>query len=270
MTARRSIFAVLFAAFVLFLASPARAAEWAPPKLDGHVVDEAHVLQPDQVLALDRKLEAARRANGFAVVVYLMPKLPDGLSIEDVGYKAGNTWGVGSAKGADGVILAVALEERKIRIETGKGAGGAVTDIGASQINREIIGPLLKENRVYEAMDRGTDAIEREIAQMQAEGSEAGKDPSHARRNGPASQQQREAKPISPARLVIYGLGIIAVIILSIVSPTFRGLLFFWMLSGGGRSSGGWSSRDDDDGGGGSGYGGGGGTFGGGGSTDDY
>lgn len=269
MTARGSFFAVVLAAFVLFFPGLAGAADWAPPKLDGHVVDEAHVLTPEQSRALDTKLERARRANGFAVVVYLLPKLPDGLAIEDVGYKVINTWGVGSAKGADGIVLAVALEERKIRIETGKGAGGAITDIGASHINREVIGPLLKENRVYDAMDQGTDAIEREIAQMQAEGSETGKDPSHARKHGPASQQQGDAKPISPLRLVFYGLAFLAVIVLSIVSPTFRGLLFFWLLSGGGRSSGGgWSSRDDDDGG--SGYRGGGGSGGGGGSTDDY
>lgn len=269
MTARGSFFAVLLAAFVLFFPGLAGAADWTPPKLDGHVVDEAHVLTPEQSRALDTKLERARRANGFAVVVYLLPKLPDGLSIEDVGYKAGNAWGVGSAKGADGIILAVALEERKIRIETGKGAGGAITDIGASQINREVIGPLMKENRVYDAMDRGTDAIEQEIAKMQAEGSEAGKDPSHARRQR-TNTGEPHAQPVSPLRLVVYGLVLIGVIVLSIVSPTFRSLLFFWMLSGGGRSSGGWSSRDDDDRGGGSGYGGGGGTFGGGGSTDDY
>jgi adenosylcobinamide-phosphate synthase len=66
-------------------------AEWNPPPLEGHIVDTAGALTPDQARRIDAKLERARRETGFAVVVYLLRVLPEGMPIEDVAYKAFNT-----------------------------------------------------------------------------------------------------------------------------------------------------------------------------------
>ena len=258
----RRMFAALLTFTLLLVSSLAAAAEWKPPPLRGHVVDETGALSPEESRALDLKLDRARRQTGFAIVVYILPQLPEGLSIEDVGYIAGNTWGVGSAKGDDGVLLINAVAERKLRIETGKGAGGALTDLASSRINREVIGPLLKEGRTYEAMNRGTDAIIKEMVANQAEGSAAGRGPAKSRRGG-------EELPATPADWVKTGVGglvLLGVIILAIVSPTFRHFLFLMLLFGRGGGGGGRGGG----GGGGSGYGGGGGSFGGGGSSDNY
>lgn len=262
--ALRRPFALLLTFALLFVSTLAGAAEWKPPPLRGHVVDEAGALAPAEARALDRKLDRARQQTGFAIVVYILPQLPEGLSIEDVGYTAGNTWGVGSKEGAEGVLLINAVAERKLRIETGKGAGGALTDLASSRISREVIGPLLKQGKTDEAMDRGTDAILQEMIANEPGGSRAGRDPSASRRGG------ESVHPTTPADWVktgVAGLVLLGVIILAIVSPTFRQILFFMLLfgrGGGGRGGGGGG------GGGGSGYGGGGGSFGGGGSSDDY
>src|ERR1700679_2316106 len=69
---------------VLALALPARAA-FTPPPLDGHVVDTSGSLTPDQILALDRKLEEVRLRSGFAIVAFVTGSL-DGEPIEDVAY----------------------------------------------------------------------------------------------------------------------------------------------------------------------------------------
>src|SRR4051812_30385841 len=103
--------AMLVALATLLWVVTAHAAFTVPP-LNGHVVDTAGVLTPEQVAQLDAKLESARLEKGFAIVVFL-PKSLEGESIEDVGYKVGNTWKVGSAKGDDGVILIIAPNERK-------------------------------------------------------------------------------------------------------------------------------------------------------------
>lgn len=246
-----------FFATILFVAV-GHAADWTPPPLDpqyGHVKDEAGVLTPEQIARLDAKLDRTRKEKGFAIVVYMMTALPEGVSIEDVGYKAGNTWKIGSAKGDDGIILIATITDRHLRIETGKGAGGALTDIGASRINREVIGPLMKQGLYYEAMNRGTDAI---IKELGGEVSAAGRE---AQKRAPP-----KAEPQDWLRTGIGAVIIVLVIIGAIVSPTFRQILFFMLLfgrGGGGRGGGGG-------GGGGSGYGGGGGSFGGGGSSDDY
>jgi uncharacterized protein len=247
---RAARFFGFFVALAMLLFAAASHAAWAPPKLNGHVVDSAGVLSPAQAQRLNAKLDRARRETGFAVIVYLLPSLPDGMPIEDVGYAAGNAWGAGSKEGDDGVILIGTVTDRHLRIETGKGVGGALTDIQSSQINREVVGPLMKQGLYYEAMNRGTDAILKELVS----GTEGG-----------VSTPGRTTPPqeADPVRTIIGGIVLLLVIILAIVSPTFRHILFFMLLfgrGGGGRGGGG----------GGGGYGGGGGSFGGGGSSDNY
>jgi uncharacterized protein len=247
-------------------------AAWVPPPLAGHVVDEAGALTEPQKRKLDKKLDRARLTSGFAIVVFILPKLPDGMTIEDVGYTAGNTWKVGSKKGDDGVILLASLEERKLRIETGKGVGGALTDVQSSHINREVIGPLMKEGRVYDAMNAGVDAILKELV----EGTPGGtSDPGREREPGAKKQPRPPNAPMTIgdwAKIGGIALVILLVIIGAIVSPAFREILFWFLLFGmfrgrGGGGGYGGGGGDDD---GGSGYGGGGGSFGGGGSSDDY
>lgn len=260
---------VAFLSFaILLVSSLAQAGPWQPPQLRGHVVDEAGTLTQEQVRRLDRKLDRARQQTGFAIVVYLLPQLPEGKSIEDVGYEAGNAWGVGSKKGDDGVLLIAALAEHKLRIETGRGVGGALTDLQSSRINREVIGPLMKQGQTYEAINKGVDAIVKELVENTPGGrSDPGRDPSASRhRNGSGEAQ---ATPADYLKIGVIVAVIIGVIILAFVSPTFREILFWMLLFGrGGGGGGGGGRRDSDDGG--SGYGGGGGSFGGGGSSDDY
>jgi uncharacterized protein len=264
----------LLVAFAILLVSTLAAAAWTPPPLNGHVVDQAGALDETQIRHLDKKLDRARRQTGFAIVVLLLPQLPESMTIEDVGYTAGNTWGVGSKTGADGVLLIASLAERKLRIETGKGVGGALTDVQSSHINREVIGPLMKEGKTFEAMDKGVDAIIKELVENTPGGtSDPGKDPK-------ASRKPRGTVPGTPApaptvasyvKIGVIALIIIGVIVLAFISPAFREILFWVLLFGrfgGGGGGGGRGGRDDDDSG--SGYGGGGGTFGGGGSSDDY
>ncbi len=235
-------------------AFPALAA-YTPPPLVGHVVDVPGALTASERSALDAKLDHARKSKGPAVAVLVVGPL-DGTPIEDVAYQTFNTWAVGASGKDDGVLLVVAPSDRKIRIETGKGVGGALTDVQSSHINREIIGPALAKGDTYGALDRGTDAILSALA----------KDPSLET----PPDQQLKTKKKSPLQnpLVIGGivLALVVIIGLSIVSRTFRmmlfgflRILFFFLSVFGGRGGGGGSS-----------YGGGGGKSGGGGSSDDY
>src|SRR5262245_36716842 len=135
---RLRFLAWVFAVVALLWAPLAHA--FVPPRMSGHVVDTAGVLSPEQVMRLEHKLERARRETGFAVVVFVPASL-EGESIADVAYTTFNTWKIGSAKGDDGVLLVIAPKEHETRIETGKGVGGALTDLQSSHINRDVIGP---------------------------------------------------------------------------------------------------------------------------------
>jgi len=241
---------LLLALATLLVATGARAAFTLPP-LEGHVVDTAGKLSPNELRQLDAKLDRVRRDTGFAIVAFLVGSL-EGDEIDTVAYKAFNTWQVGDKGRDNGVLLVIAPAERRIRIETGKGVGGALTDLQSNDIIRRDIAPSLKEERFAQAIDRGTTAIARALV------ADSTNDPAAKRTRAPPAA---EAAP-SLLHTIGLGVGIVVFIVLLIVSPTFRTIVFYLLLFGRGGGRGG--------GGGGSGYGGGGGRSGGGGSSDSY
>ncbi len=80
--------------------------------------------------------------------------------MEDVAFTTFDTWGVGRKGVDDGVLLLIAPDEHDVRIETGKGVGDRLTDLEASRILRESVGPLLKQERFREAILAGLARIE--------------------------------------------------------------------------------------------------------------
>ena len=105
---------------VLALVALAGAAFAAPnfPRLSGRVVDEANLLSPEAERSLTARLQALEESTGRQMVVATIPDL-QGYPIEDYGYQLGRSWGIGDAKRDDGVLLIVAPNDRKVRIEVG-------------------------------------------------------------------------------------------------------------------------------------------------------
>src|SRR4051794_836180 len=208
-----SALGMLLALVTLLWVTTAHAA-FTPPPINGHVMDTAGVLTPEQVLQLDAKLDRARQTTGFALVVFVAKSL-EGESIDDVAYTTFNTWKVGSAKGDDGVLLVLAPQERKIRIETGKGVGGGLTDIGSSHIIRDTIAPLMRQAQYFEAADRGTDAIVSELAAGTPGGtSDPGKKPgARSGHGGHRTGSQPTSGPMSVARMIAIVGGILLVLV---------------------------------------------------------
>ncbi len=151
-------YALLLGFVALLLTSPTWAAPYRPPPIAGHVTDAAQKLTPAQVTSLDQKLADYRKCSGNHVAVFVAASL-EGKTIEDVAYGAFNTWKIGEAKKDSGVLLVIAPNERKVRIETGKGVGGALTDIQSKDILREKVSPRLKQDDFFGAIEEGTSAI---------------------------------------------------------------------------------------------------------------
>jgi len=257
----------LFVATVLAVFGVAKGA-WAftPPKLEGPVTDTAHVLSTAEKAAIEGKLYALKANSGHEVAVLTVSSL-GGESVEDFAYTTARAWALGSADKDDGVLLLIATSERKIRIETGKGVGGDLTDIESSRIIRERIGPELKKGAYGRGIEAGVDGIAAEL----------GVGPGAPGMPAPLPQTKPTGGSSSVALILLIlfiFLPIMFVIwVVSKVSNAMRG-------GGGGGSytgySGGsdWSSggggSDWSSGGGGGDFGGGGGDFGGGGSSGDY
>ena len=148
------IFALLAGALGL---APGASAQSFPKFDDKGVVDAANILDPAQEQALSQKLIAQKQASGRSLVVATIPDL-QGYDISDYGYRLGRAWGIGD-KTNQGVLLIVAPNERKIRIEVGYGVEGILTDALSSQIIRNAITPRFKAGDMAGGIDAGVDQI---------------------------------------------------------------------------------------------------------------
>lgn len=147
-------FALLFA---FFLCLPLQAA-LTFPELGGRVVDEAGLLSKTEQKQLASRLEALENATTDQLVVVTLNSL-DGYDIADYGYRLGRHWGIGQKGKDNGILLIVAPNERKVRIEVGYGLEGTVTDYRSKLIIDERILPRFKKGDFPGGIDAGTKAI---------------------------------------------------------------------------------------------------------------
>jgi uncharacterized protein len=133
------------------------------PPLRGRVNDLAKILPEDRVRTLENKLAEFERDTSHQVAVLTIPSL-QGESIEDFSIRVAESWRIGQ-KGVDnGVILIIALKDRKLRIEVGYGLEGVLPDAIANQIIREVIVPHFRNDDYGAGVDAGISAILKTIA----------------------------------------------------------------------------------------------------------
>jgi len=150
--ARLALFA--FVAFLLVL--PALALDF--PALSGRVVDDAGILDEGTRAALTQKLAEfeAKTTDQFVVVTL---KSLQGTSIEDFGVELGRHWQIGQRDKNNGVLLIVAPNERRVRIEVGYGLEGALTDAVSRLIIENGITPRFRAGDFAGGITRGVDDI---------------------------------------------------------------------------------------------------------------
>jgi uncharacterized protein len=128
------------------------------PNLTGRIVDLTNTLTYYQIQALSEKLEKLEREKGAQIVVLIIPTT--GIeSIEEYSIKVAEKWKIGREGIDDGVILLIAMNDRKIRLEIGYGLEGAIPDAVAKRIIDDIIVPEFKKENFYGGINKGVDAI---------------------------------------------------------------------------------------------------------------
>jgi uncharacterized protein len=190
-----------------------------------------------------------------------------GDDIADYGYQLGRTWGLGQKGLNNGVLLIVAPNEHKVRIEVGYGLEPILTDALSNLILQEKVIPKFRAGDIQGGVVDGTQAL---VDQLSL-------DPSTAEAKAAQAEQAAQSGASPSARLgnspiVLLMLGFIVFWAVGAVLGGGRGGLgwIFPLLFLGGMGGGG-SYRDDDFGGGGGGFsGGGGGSFGGGGASGSW
>jgi uncharacterized protein len=149
--------ALLFTLSLMFC-SHALAADFQVPPLSGPVVDQANVLSGSTKEDLERYLRQLVDLGGAQIQIATVASL-DGLSIEEASIKITDQWKLGKKKEDRGILLLLAPNERRVRIEVGQGLEGNLPDITASRIISEVIVPRLKEGSADRALVDGVLAI---------------------------------------------------------------------------------------------------------------
>ncbi len=119
-------------------------AQQAVPALTGRVVDEAGILSAATRQTLSTLLSAHEAATTNQVAVLTVSSL-DGETIEAFSLRVAEAWGLGTAENDNGVLLTVAVADRKMRIEVGYGLEGPLPDAVAGRIIRNEIAPHFRQ-----------------------------------------------------------------------------------------------------------------------------
>src|SRR6478752_2997763 len=131
---------------------PARS---SPPRL---VNDLANVLSPEQKEILEERLVAFDDSTSNQIAVVTIPTLGD-YDIETYANKLFRTWGIGSAKHDNGILILVAVNDHKMRIEVGRGLEGAIPDVTAKDIIDNDLAPNFRENNYYRGFDEAISSL---------------------------------------------------------------------------------------------------------------
>ncbi len=266
----------LWYALVIFFTFWGAFANAAPtfPQLTGRVVDEAEILSPQTEAQLTQLSADIEKAASDQFVVVTLKSL-QGYEIEEYGYQLGRNWKIGQKDVDNGILLIIAPNERKVRIEVGYGLEGNMPDMLANRIIREKIIPAFKAGDMEGGIVAGAQAID-ETLKLSPEDRQA-------RLQESGITQENQSSGEVPIGLIIFLIILIFIMLQSARQSRmrrrgYRGhdssilpiILHDWNDDDDDHS-GGWGGGGFGGGGfGGGGFGGGGGSFGGGGSSGSW
>lgn len=128
------------------------------PALTSHVIDTSGTLSQSQQQALDSKLTAFEAASGSQLVVLMVPTTqPE--DIASYANRVGSAWKIGRKDIGDGLLLVVAKNDRKLRIEVARALEGAVPDLAAKRVIEQTITPRFKQGDFAGGLDAGVEQI---------------------------------------------------------------------------------------------------------------
>ena len=230
------------------------------PQLNGPVNDYAHIFTASETQELNAYLYSVDRQSDLQIAVLTIPSL-EGENLEDYSIRVAEKWQIGQKGKDSGVILLIAAQDRKLRIEVGYGLEDRITDAQSSRIIRSVIAPQFKKQEYGKGVLLGVKNLAGLALQDESLINEAVKE---------ADRRNDDSIPLP---LIIF------LIIIYLFGSRFMPGGLFWPLlflasgrrggysgRGGGHFGGGFSSGGF----GGGGFSGGGGSFGGGGSSGSW
>jgi uncharacterized protein len=128
------------------------------PFLADRVNDNADLLSADTEARLSARLRGFEEASGSQVVVLTIPSL-EGESLEEFSLRVAETWALGREGVDDGVLLLIARDDRKMRIEVGYGLEGRLTDAQSGRILRNVLRPRFRAGEFDAGIEEAIEVI---------------------------------------------------------------------------------------------------------------
>ncbi|MGJ8760044.1 MAG: TPM domain-containing protein [Polaribacter sp.] len=132
------------------------------PEFQTSVYDYTSLLTESQKTSLESKLVRYSDTTSTQIVVAIITST-EGENINYLAANWGEKWGIGDAKKDNGVLMLLALNDRRIAIQAGKGTEHLLTDFQAKRIIERVIIPEFKRGDYYSGLDKGSDYIFRTL-----------------------------------------------------------------------------------------------------------
>ena len=142
----------------LLLMHPLTQAQQAIPTLTGHVMDHSATLDAAQLAPLEAKLAAFEQSHG-AQIVLLLVSTTQPEDIASYAQRVADSWKIGRKGVGDGLLLVVAKNDRKVRIEVAKTLEGAIPDLASRRIIDEAITPRFRQGDFAGGLDAASEQI---------------------------------------------------------------------------------------------------------------
>lgn len=178
--------------------------------LNSPVIDEAQILSPSDKQALEQKIRSINQ-RGLAQMAVVIVSSTDGEDIFDYSMKVADRWKLGKKDTDQGLLMTVAINDRKIYILTGYGLEGTLPDSVTKRIITDDIRPYFKQGNYAQGINAGINRIEERLTT----------DPDILKHADANKQTQQEVQGISPIFLAI--VGFIAGLIITTILGRFLG-----------------------------------------------
>jgi len=149
---------LLFGLLIILLSARSGAEDVAVPPMQARVTDQVGVLDESARQALEAKLAAFKQSKGSQIAILIVPTTtPE--TIEQYSIRVVDAWKLGRKDIDDGVLLLLAINDRSLRIEVGRGLEGVIPDAIAKRVIAEIITPHLQQGHIPAGIDAGVSAL---------------------------------------------------------------------------------------------------------------
>jgi uncharacterized protein len=154
-------------ASLLGVPQPARALDVpSAPTLSAPIIDQTNTLTAEQIQQLSAHIMQSRGEKSYQVGILIIPTLGNDEYLEGYSIKVARAWGIGDKDTDNGALILVVKDDRKMRIEVGRGLEGDLTDLRASRIVRDVMTPKFRENDFYGGLIGAVDSIQLAVSQQ--------------------------------------------------------------------------------------------------------